>query len=122
MATNPSSLPPADFAQSVTALLELYKENTAHGRHLETQRQLVSGFVMAIGGTVVGALATLKFDEAACRGLGLVLVGFGLLGTLFSVVQYGKWTESRERWRAVRKRLDRLCPSAEVSQTIKSAK
>src|SRR6202795_2952015 len=105
MSTAPSAFPPPDFAQSVTALLDLYKENTAHGRHLETQRQLVSGFVMAIGGTVVGALATLRFDEGACFVLGLVLVGFGLMGTLFSGVQYGKWTERRARWRAVRQRL-----------------
>jgi hypothetical protein len=113
---------PLDYPQSVTVLLELYKENTAHGRHLETQRQLVSGLVLAIGGTVVGALASLKFDRGACWGLGCVLIAFGLLGTVFSIVQYGKWTESRQRWRVFRRRLDQLCPRAQLGIALTISK
>jgi len=104
--------PDGDFPQAVTALLEMYKENTAHGRHLETQRQLVSGFVLALAGAVLAALATLKFEVGACVALGLVLIGAGLMGTAFSLVQYGKYTESRRRWRGARERLEQLLPSA----------
>ena len=34
------------------------------------------------------------------------------MGTAFSLVQYGKYTESRRRWRGARERLEQLLPSA----------
>lgn len=120
MSTTPT-LPP-DFPQAVTTLLELYKENTAHGRHLETQRQLVSGLVLTVAAAVIGALAALKFLEGVCFLLGWVLVGFGLLGTAFSIVQYGKYTQNRERFRALRNRLNELCPTAGLSAIINEAR
>jgi hypothetical protein len=56
----------------------------------------------------------MKFDLEACLALGLVLIGFGVLGTAFSIVQYGKWTQSRERWRKIRDHLDKVCSSAKI--------
>jgi hypothetical protein len=103
------------IGRAITVLLEMYKENTNHGRHLETQRQLVTGFVLTIAAAALGALATLHFKKDACVGLGFVLVVFGLIGTLFSIVQYGKYTQSRQRWRAARERLARLSPLADLS-------
>jgi len=70
----------------------------------------------------VGALASLKFDRGACWGLGCVLIAFGLLGTVFSIVQYGKWTESRQRWRVFRRRLDQLCPRAQLGIALTISK
>ncbi len=102
--------------------MELYKENTAHGRHLETQRQLVSGFVLTLGGVVLAALGTLKFERSASQWLGGILVCAGLLGAIFSIVQYGKWRESRERWRAFSLRISQLCPTAEISRARSIAK
>jgi hypothetical protein len=118
-ATHPT---PQFDTSSVAVLLDFYKENTAHGRHLETQRQLVSGFVMTLGGVALGALASLKFDPGACVVVGFVLVCFGLLGTVFSIVQYGKWTVTRARWRAIRHQINILCKSAEVQKQIDDAR
>ncbi len=106
------------YPQYVSILLELYKENTAHGRHLETQRQLVSGFVLTVGAAVLGALASSKFDKSACRPLGAILLAFGLMGTFFSIVQYGKWRASRSRWSALRRRLDLISPPAGIEWSL----
>jgi hypothetical protein len=113
---------PPNYAQAVTILLEFYKENTTHGRHLETQRQLVSGLVLAIAAAAIGALAALRFQDRACLLLGAVLLGDGFLGTAFSIVQYGKYAQTRERFRALRDQLDLLCPTAGLSSTMKKAK
>jgi hypothetical protein len=108
----------SDFPQSVAVLLEIYKENTSHGRHLETQRHLVSAFVMTIAGAALGGLVTAKFNPATCQVIGVILVAFGILGSFFSVIQYGKWCFNRVQWRMARRRIDELCPTAHLMSEL----
>jgi Na+/melibiose symporter-like transporter len=110
------------MGRTITLLLEMYKENTNHGRHLESQRQLVAGFILTIAAATLGALSNLKFRRDACVGLGLVLIVFGVMGSLFSIVQYGKYNQSRIRWRGARERLAELCPLADLERIYEKSK
>ncbi len=114
----PSAATYAEAARAFTVLLEIFKENTTHGRHVQTQRQLVTAFILAIAGAILGALGTLHFPVAACKGLGIVLFVFGLIGALFCFVQHGKYVQNRARWQATRDRLEALCPLTHLNKII----
>ena len=71
------------------ALLELYKEHAAQARQHETQRERMTGAVVAIGAAVTAFLAqALKDPSLALVIPAVFLVPLGCFGALFSRKHY----------------------------------
>jgi hypothetical protein len=107
--------------QSASVLLEMYKENTAHGRHLEGQRQLATALILPFAAAAFGAAITLQFERPAAIALGAFLVALGILGAVYSKSTYTRWRESMAKAEKFRLRLGQLCPSAHIEKCLKDA-
>jgi hypothetical protein len=106
---------------TITILLDLYKEQRAHGRQHETQRQLVTAAVVALTVALLSAMAALKFQPAATFLLGIAVIAAGVLGRLFSEKYYERFKHHWALARAFLNRIDELCPEAEITQCKEEA-
>lgn len=103
------------MADDIDVLLKFCDEQWTQCRQLETQRSLVTNFVITI------AAATLAFIGhkglvASSLPLGGFLLFLGLYGAITSEKLYERWQFTRNRSRYWRKRIDELRPDAQLLQ------
>jgi hypothetical protein len=102
-------------------LLDLYKENTTHGRQHETQRQLVTGGVAALTAALLSAMAALKFHPATLP-LAMFVIFAGIVGKRFSQKFYERFRYHMTLAETFRTRLGELCPEARLEACREGAK
>jgi hypothetical protein len=105
----------------ITPLLELYKENTIHGRQHETQRQLVTGAVVALAAALISAMASLRFHPATFP-LGIFVAVSGVLGRRFSRKFYERFRYHMAMAYEFRAQIDLKCPDAGIGNCRQEAK
>ena len=90
----------------MAAELEYYKEQLAHGRHIEVQRSTVAGLAATISGAIIGELlkrATLDTNELPYT---MTLFAVGATACLLSAKLYERFRLHNEIAKLVRNRLD----------------
>ncbi len=108
MAT-PNTVPDASVASSLPhaqALLEYYKEQLAHGRHIEVQRSAIAGVAFTISGAIIGEL--LKKGQLTTEQLPftVTLLCVGLFACLLSAKLYERFRLHNGIARLARHQLD----------------
>lgn len=88
------------------ALLEYYKEQLAHGRHIEVQRSTIAGVAFTISGAIIGEL--LKKGQLSAEQLPftVTLLCVGLFACLFSAKLYERFRLHSGIARLARNQLD----------------
>jgi hypothetical protein len=90
--------------------LELYKEQTAHGRHTEMQRQQMTQLILTISTALLGVMAALKFS-IHCLPLALAMIYLGSFGRRFTLAYVERFDGHMSRARALRKAVDQQVAS-----------
>jgi hypothetical protein len=85
-----------DNKEKLAPLLEFYKEQCSHGRHIESQRQAACTLLLTAGGALIALMGTLKFS-IHCAPIACLLFALGWFGKRFVQVYELKWEESSER-------------------------
>ena len=101
-----------DDKETLTACLELYKEQCTHGRHTEAQRQLVATFLFTAAGALVAVMGTLHFS-IHCLPIAILLFCLGVFGYHFVRIYEIKWTETSERRNDYRTKIQKILPGTE---------
>lgn len=96
---------PDDSRPNLSALLQLYKEQCDHGRHIETQRQLVSALLLTASGGSLGYWF-LNADHFRIWVLPSCAIILGLLGIAFNRAYVVKWDEAGVRREDYRKLIE----------------
>ena len=102
-------------------LLELYKEQTAHGRHTETQRLEVTKFILVAVAALLGVIGTMKFS-IHCIPLSLAIIYLGTFGRRMTEIYVERFDGHMERARAFRIEIDKLVPQARIQAIISANK
>src|SRR5581483_168764 len=117
--------PPTTIAQpkpcGTALLMELYKENTAHGRHTETQRQLVTTFLVTFVGGILALLGTRSFDVYLLP-LALFIIPVGSFGKSMIEKLKERFEYHMAMARAFRTEIEVQCPSARIAERRSEAK
>jgi hypothetical protein len=71
------------------AELEYYKEQLAHGRHIEVQRSTVAGLAITISGAIIGKLLEKQPLKKEMLPYTMSLIVIGLVSWLLSAKLYG---------------------------------
>jgi hypothetical protein len=103
-----------------SALLEIYKEHCAHGRHLETQRSAVASMFLAASGVLLSVAGALDFKLASLP-LAVCVIGMAYFAKQFISVYAEKWDETCERRRYYREQMEELS-GAERGNFVKSSR
>lgn len=106
--TNDTDLPRKPKSDhEFAALLEMYKEHCAHGRHLETQRSAVASMFLTASGVLLSVAGALEFKLASLP-LAACVVGMAYFAKQFISVYAEKWDETCERRRYYREQMEEL--------------
>jgi len=89
----------------VTAELEYYKEQLAHGRHIEVQRSTVAGLAVAISGAIVGELLKKPLTREQLPYT-VTLCFVNLVALLISAKLYERFRMHNETAKLVRNKMD----------------
>ena len=89
----------------MTAELEYYKEQLAHGRHIEVQRSTVAGIALAISGAIVGELLKKPLTREQLPYT-VTLCFLNLVALLISAKLYERFRMHNETAKLVRNRID----------------
>lgn len=98
--------PVTSAAANAQALLEYYKEQLAHGRHIEVQRSTVAGVAFAISGAILGEFldkGQLTPDQLPYT---VTLMCVGLFACLLSAKLYERFRLHNEIANLARNQLD----------------
>jgi len=101
------------MADEVDVLLKFCDEQWTQCRQLETQRALVTNFVITIAAASLAFIGTKGFVEASLP-IGGFLIFLGLYGAVTSEKLYERWQFTRNRSRYWRKRIDELKPDTRL--------
>jgi hypothetical protein len=119
MASNESTA--SQNHHGITALIELYKENTAHGRHTESQRQLVTTILVTFVGAILGLLGTRSFDIYLLP-LAVFIIPVGVFGKAIVAKLKERFEYHMAMAKAFRTEIETQCPSARISERRQEAK
>ena len=89
----------------MTAELEYYKEQLAHGRHIEVQRSTIAGVGAAASGALIGKLLQCPLTHAQLPYT-VALFFVGLTAFLFSAKLYERFRLHMEIAKLARNKLD----------------
>lgn len=110
--------------QSMTDEIEVllrYCENEWNkARHSEDQRATMTNFIVLIAAGILGLMGQLAFDTRSMP-LALLLVLLGTYGAVSSAKLYERWRLHRTRARFWSRRLDELCPKAQIYRERQAA-
>jgi len=101
------------MADDVDVLLKMCDEQWTQCRQLETQRALVTNFVITIAAASLAFIGSKGFVPASLP-LGGFLIFLGLYGAVTSEKLYERWQFTRNRSRYWRKRIDELKPETRL--------
>jgi hypothetical protein len=99
----------------------MYQEHRTHARHNETLRSTVSNILIVAS---AGLVSLSTYDQKINRedlSAAILLIGFGVLGIMFSAAYTERYHRNRERANAYRTRLDELFfknPESSESDTL----
>jgi hypothetical protein len=103
------------MADDVDVLLKMCEEQWTQCRQLETQRSLITNFVITIAAASLAFIGSKGFVMASLP-LGGFLIFLGLYGAITSEKLYERWQFTRNRSRYWRKRVDELRPDAHLME------
>src|SRR5712664_2814974 len=89
----------------MTAELEYYKEQLAHGRHIEVQRSTVAGLAIAMSGAIVGELLKKPLTREQLPYT-VTLCFVNLVALLISAKLYERFRMHNETAKLVRNKID----------------
>ncbi|HAL44673.1 MAG: hypothetical protein A2Y12_00305 [Planctomycetes bacterium GWF2_42_9] len=101
------------MADDIDVLLKFCDEQWTQCRQLETQRALVTNFVITVAAASLAFMGTKGFVPSSLP-LGAILVFLGLYGAITSEKLYERWQFTRNRSRYWRKRIDELMPNTRL--------
>jgi hypothetical protein len=101
------------MADEIDVLLKMCDEQWTQCRQLETQRSLVTNFVITIAAASLAFIGSKGFIPASLPLAGF-LIFLGLYGAVTSEKLYERWQFTRHRSRYWRKRIDELKPEAQL--------
>ncbi len=101
------------MADDVDVLLKMCDEQWTQCRQLETQRALVTNFVITIAAASLAFIGSKGFGMASLP-LGGFLIFLGLYGAITCEKLYERWQFTRNRSRYWRKRIDELKPETRL--------
>jgi hypothetical protein len=101
------------MADDTDVLLKLFEEERNQGLHLESQRAIVTNFIITISAAIVGFLVQKKF-EIYTLPLAMMLILLGIYGIVISTKLYERWQIHSRRARYWRRRIDQLHPKARI--------
>lgn len=78
------------------AITQLYKEQSDHGRHIETQRHALTAMLLTLAGALLAASAVLRFQLESLP-LSVLIILIGILGRKFVLIYTVKWKEISAR-------------------------
>ncbi|MGE4162207.1 MAG: hypothetical protein AB7G23_10795 [Vicinamibacterales bacterium] len=86
--------------------LALYNENCVHGRHHETQRSVMTAFVIASTAALANLALADKSVDVRDLPYTVALTLFGLFGAVLSAKHYERFKDHMRRASLIRKELD----------------
>jgi hypothetical protein len=98
---------PIEEADTLGALLELYKEQCTHGRHIESQRQEITAILFTLAAALITLMGVLNFTFYSFP-IGFLLFLVGALGWRFMQRYVEKWNETDKRRTFYRKKIESL--------------
>jgi hypothetical protein len=102
------------MADTIDVLLHYIEENWTQARQSENQRATISNLIVIIAAALSGVVTQTGFNKNSLP-LALIMIVFGIYGVIASAKLYERSKFHIERARKLRKRLDELCPDAQVS-------
>jgi hypothetical protein len=93
--------PRVDEGLKVQAMLEFYKEQCVHGRHIEAQRHAVAAMFLGAAGILLSVVGALRFSLQSLP-LALCIVGLGIFAKRFIARYAEKWDDLKRRRRQYR--------------------
>jgi|SRR5579864_3143707 len=90
----------------MAAELEYYKEQLAHGRHIEVQRSTVAGLALTVSGAIIGKLLENMPLGKEMLPYTITLIVVGLLSWLLSAKLYERFKLHNEIAMLARNKLD----------------
>jgi len=90
----------------MAAELEYYKEQLAHGRHIEVQRSTVAGLALTVSGAIIGKLLENMPLGKEMLPYTITLIVVGLLSWLLSAKLYERFKLHNEIAKLARDKLD----------------
>jgi len=100
--------PPITEKETLTTLVELYKEQCDHGRHTESQRQEATNLLILLTTALLALMGVLHFSKYPSLLFSMLIILFGLLGYFFMRAFERKWDESADRRNFYRKHIENL--------------
>ena len=86
--------------------LALYNENCIHGRHHETQRSVMTAFVIASTAALANLALADKSVDVRDLPYTVAVTVFGLFGAILSAKHYERFKDHMHRARLIREELD----------------
>lgn len=88
-------------------LLELYKENCTHGRHIESQRSAVSSMFLTAAGVLLSVVGALKLAPGTLP-LAICVIGLAYFAKRFVKMYSLTYHETSRRRRHYRERMEEI--------------
>lgn len=86
-------------------MMDVYREQTTQGRHIEGQRLEVTKFILASAAALLGVMGALKFS-IHCLPLAVALVYLGVFGRRLTAIYVARFEGHMDRARAIRQEID----------------
>lgn len=107
-----------DVSKKLQVLSELYKEQCAHGRHTETQRQAVSSIFITFFGVFISVIGARNFALSTLP-LALCIVALGYYAQQFLKVYEQRWDELSHRRTHYRREMQVLTGVSSIKEGVK---
>ena len=108
------------MADDTDVLIKFCEDEWAQARQSETQRAMMTNFIIVLFGVVFGFIIEIGFVKKILPLAGL-LIFIGIYGALVSAKFYERWQYARRRVRYWRKRIDELHPDAKLLELMGEA-
>lgn len=99
----------------------MYQEHCTQGRHHESQRSTVTSILLSVS---AGGLALVSLDKQVTTGdipIGLLLIGIGIFGAVFSAKLYERFRMHMKRARQYRDALEATIPDSDLKKLKRKA-
>src|SRR5947209_4221428 len=101
------------MADTTDVLLHMVEEYWTQARHTEDQRAIITNLIVIIATAIHGVLTQTGFRINALP-LTILLIILGIYGVVATTKLYERWQFHTHRARKLRRRLDELCPEAQI--------
>jgi uncharacterized membrane protein YbhN (UPF0104 family) len=108
------------MADTIDVLLHFIEENWTQARQHENQRATISNLIIIIAAALSGVVTQTGFKKNSLP-LTILLIILGMYGVIATAKLYERGEYHMNRSRELSRRLNELCPDAQINQRLTDA-